>query len=126
MAATHWVRYRSRDGLTIPALLTVPNGSEGKRVPLVVEIHGGPYVSATRWGYDPLVQFLASRGYAVLQPQFRGTNGFGENFLVAGIRQWGGGMQEELGGGGQRGHAPSNGGPPRGCFFGAGHGGCRG
>ena len=76
MAATRWVRYPARDGLTIPALLTVPTNAKGKPVPLVVDIHGGPNVEATSWGFDTEVQFMVSRGYAVLQPQFRGTRGF--------------------------------------------------
>ncbi|MGH8849488.1 MAG: prolyl oligopeptidase family serine peptidase, partial [Casimicrobiaceae bacterium] len=96
MAPTRWVRYAARDGLTIPALLTIPLGGEGKRVPLVVDIHGGPNVPATHWGYDPDVQFLASRGYAVLQPQFRGTEGFGWKFESAGFRKWGDEMQDDL------------------------------
>ncbi len=123
MAATRWVRYRSRDGLTIPALLTVPKGSEGKRVPLVVEIHGGPNVAATRWGYNALVQFLASRGYAVLQPQFRGTNGFGANFLAAGFRKWGDEMQDDIEDGVKWAIAQGIADPDRVCFYGASYGG---
>jgi dipeptidyl aminopeptidase/acylaminoacyl peptidase len=72
IAPTQWVRYKARDGLVIPALLTVPRDAAGKPVPLIVDIHGGPNVYATTWGYHiyfPEVNFFASRGYAVLQPQ---------------------------------------------------------
>jgi dipeptidyl aminopeptidase/acylaminoacyl peptidase len=96
MAAGQWVRYPARDGLTIPALLTLPSGNSSKSLPLVVVIHGGPYVEATPWGYNAEVQFLASRGYAVLQPQFRGTKGFGWRLHRAGFRQWGDAMQDDL------------------------------
>lgn len=96
MAPMRWVSYPARDGLSIPALLTVPRDSAGRRVPLVVMIHGGPYVPANRWGYAPAVQFFASRGYAVLVPQFRGTLGFGRAFEAAGFRAWGTAMQDDL------------------------------
>ena len=91
-----FVRYRARDGLSIPAYLTMPKGSEGKQVPLIVDIHGGPYVGAARYGYDSEAQFFASRGYAVLQPDFRGTRGYGEAFYKAGWRQWGLAMQDDV------------------------------
>jgi dipeptidyl aminopeptidase/acylaminoacyl peptidase len=66
------------------------------RLPLVVDIHGGPHVSANVWGYDREVQFFASRGYAVLQPQFRGTGGFGLKHLTSSYREWGLAMQDDL------------------------------
>ena len=66
------------------------------RLPLVVDIHGGPHVSANVWGYDREVQFFASRGYAVLQPQFRGTGGFGLKHLTSSYREWGLAMQDNL------------------------------
>jgi dipeptidyl aminopeptidase/acylaminoacyl peptidase len=123
MAPTQWVRYKARDGLTIPALLTIPLGGQGKRVPLVVDIHGGPNVPATRWGYNPDVQFLASRGYAVLQPQFRGTEGFGWKFESAGFRKWGDEMQDDLEDGVKWAVAQGIADPDRVCFFGASYGG---
>jgi dipeptidyl aminopeptidase/acylaminoacyl peptidase len=126
MAGTRWVRYTSRDGLVIPALLTLPKGSEGKRVPLVVDVHGGPYVPATRWGYnpyDPHVQFFASRGYAVLQPQFRGTAGFGWKFFSAGFRKWGDEMQDDLEDGVKWAVEQGISDPDRVCFYGASYGG---
>jgi len=126
MAGTRWVRYTSRDGLTIPALLTLPKASAGKRVPLVVDVHGGPNVPATRWGYDlydPHVQFFASRGYAVLQPQFRGTSGFGWKFFSAGFRKWGDEMQDDLEDGVKWAVAQDIVDPDRVCFYGASYGG---
>jgi dipeptidyl aminopeptidase/acylaminoacyl peptidase len=91
------VRYMVRDGMEIPAYLTVPRGvEEGVRVPVVILPHGGPW-ARDRWGYDPYTQFLANRGYAVLQPNFRGSTGYGKNFLNAGNKEWGtGAMQHDI------------------------------
>jgi dipeptidyl aminopeptidase/acylaminoacyl peptidase len=89
------VRYRSSDGLEIPAYLTLPKGVEPKGLPAVILPHGGPW-SRDTWGYRGLVQFLANRGYAVLQPNFRGSTGYGKQFLNAGNRQWGEKMQDDL------------------------------
>ncbi|RQD60648.1 MAG: S9 family peptidase [Desulfonatronovibrio sp. MSAO_Bac4] len=90
------IRYKSRDGLSIPAYLTLPRGPEPENLALVVLPHGGPWVRDT-WGYDPQVQFLANRGYAVLQPNFRGSSGFGKSFLNAGNKEWGTGyMQHDI------------------------------
>ncbi len=90
------IEYRARDGLLIHGFLTLPAGAEGKRVPLIIHPHGGPYGIYDQWGYDPEVQFLASRGYAVLQPNYRGSGGYGITFLLAGRREWGGKMQDDL------------------------------
>ncbi len=89
------IRYPSSDGLEIPAYLTLPRGVPAKNLPLVVVPHGGPWARDV-WGYDPLSQFLANRGYAVLQPNFRGSTGFGKRFLDAGNRQWGDRMQDDI------------------------------
>ena len=123
MAPTRWVRYKARDGMVIPALLTAPRDGAGKKLPLVVHIHGGPNVPANRWGYDPEVQFLASRGYAVLQPQFRGTLGFGWKLESAGFRKWGDEMQDDLEDGVKWAVAQGIADPDRVCFFGASYGG---
>jgi len=85
-----------RDGVTLHGYLTVPNGSNGKNLPLVVHPHGGPSGVSDNWGFDPEVQLLASRGYAVLQVNFRGSGGYGRNFMHSGYRQWGGKMQDDL------------------------------
>lgn len=90
------ISYPARDGLTIHGYLTLPAGAEGKRVPLIVHPHGGPYGVRDEWGYDPEVQLLANRGYAVLQPNYRGSSGYGASFLLAGRKEWGGKMQDDL------------------------------
>ena len=123
MSPQRWVRYAARDGLSIPALLTVPKDSGGKPVPLVVDIHGGPNVPATAWGFDPEVQFFASRGYAVLQPQFRGTEGFGQHLLTAGYRHWGDTMQDDLEDGVRWTVDQGIVDPQRVCFYGGSYGG---
>ena len=123
MARTAWVRYRARDGLVIPALLTRPATSAAGPLPLVVLIHGGPHVPAGAWGFDPEVQFLASRGYAVLQPQFRGTRGFGWKLLSSGYRQWGDTMQDDLADGVDWAVAGGIADPRRVCYYGASYGG---
>lgn len=88
--------YAARDGTTIPAYVTLPPGvTEIENLPLVVLPHGGP-ASRDYPEFDPIAQFLATRGYAVLQPQFRGSSGFGDRFENAGIRQWGGLMQDDV------------------------------
>lgn len=87
--------YAARDGTTIPAYLTLPPGSSGKGLPLVVMPHGGPE-SRDEYEFDWFAQFLATRGYAVLQPQFRGSTGFGDDFRRAGTGEWGGLMQDDV------------------------------
>ncbi|MFB6279653.1 MAG: alpha/beta fold hydrolase [Salinibacter sp.] len=90
------ITYEARDGLTIPAYLTVPKGVEAKNLPTVMFIHGGPW-SRDTWGYDAFAQFLANRGYAVLQPNYRGSSGYGQSFLHAGDEEWGtGAMQHDI------------------------------
>jgi dipeptidyl aminopeptidase/acylaminoacyl peptidase len=89
------ISYPARDGTVIPALQTLPPASSGKNLPLVVLPHGGPNYHDD-YAYDWLVQFLATRGYAVLQPQFRGSTGFGIAFERAGDRQWGRLMQDDI------------------------------
>lgn len=90
------VRYMARDGLEIPAYLTLPRGAEVMGLPAVILPHGGPW-ARDFWGYDPYAQFLANRGYAVLQPNFRGSTGYGKHFLNAGNNEWGtGAMQHDL------------------------------
>ncbi len=96
MGSQEVVRYKARDGLMIPALLTLPPGGKRKNLPLVVLVHGGPYVRGDSWGWDPEAHFLSSRGYAVLQPEFRGSTGFGSAHFRAGWKQWGLGMQNDI------------------------------
>jgi dipeptidyl aminopeptidase/acylaminoacyl peptidase len=87
--------YKSSDGLDIPAYLTLPKGLEAKNLPLVVYPHGGPW-GRDSFGYDTNAQFLANRGYAVLQPNFRASTGYGKKFLNAGNGQWGRKMQDDI------------------------------
>jgi dipeptidyl aminopeptidase/acylaminoacyl peptidase len=89
------ISYRSRDGLTIHGYLTIPAGVPAKNLPTVLFVHGGPW-SRDRWGYSPTVQWLANRGYAVLQVNFRGSSGYGKEFLNAGNREWAGKMHDDL------------------------------
>lgn len=89
------IRYKSSDGLEIPAYLTLPKGIEAKNLPLVVFPHGGPW-GRDSWGYDSYAQFLANRGYAVLQMNFRGSTGYGKKFLDGGNKQWGDLMQDDI------------------------------
>lgn len=86
---------KARDGLPLVSYLTIPPGAEPKKLPLVLDIHGGPWF---RWGdeFDPEVQLLANRGYAVLQVNYRGSTGYGLSFLNAGTNQWGRGTQLDL------------------------------
>lgn len=89
------IRYKSSDGLEIPAYLTLPKGLPEKGLPLVVFPHGGPW-GRDSWGYNTFAQFLANRGYAVLSPNFRASTGYGKKFLNAGNREWGRKMQDDL------------------------------
>lgn len=89
------IRYPSSDGLEIPAYLTLPKGVAAKGLPLLVVPHGGPWARDT-FGYDPWAQFFANRGYAVLQPNFRGSTGYGQEFLNAGNNEWGQKMQDDV------------------------------
>jgi dipeptidyl aminopeptidase/acylaminoacyl peptidase len=89
------VRYASSDGLEIPAYLTLPLGVKHEKLPAILVPHGGPWYRDS-WGYDPIAQFLANRGYAVLQPNFRASTGYGKAFLNAGNKEWGLKMQDDL------------------------------
>ena len=89
------IRYKSSDGLEIPAYLTLPAGIPAKNLPLVVVPHGGPWARDS-WGYNSFAQFLANRGYAVLSPNFRGSTGYGKKFIDAGNGQWGDKMQDDI------------------------------
>ncbi len=95
LASMRAITYKSSDGLEIPAYLTLPRGVPARGLPLVVHPHGGPWFRDT-WGYDSFAQFLANRGYAVLQPNFRGSTGYGRKFLDAGNKEWGDRMQDDI------------------------------
>ncbi|HWQ81251.1 MAG TPA: S9 family peptidase [Ignavibacteria bacterium] len=89
------VQYTSRDGLTINGYLTLPRDVEAKNLPVVINPHGGPW-HRDSWGYNPEIQFLANRGYAVLQMNFRGSTGYGKKFWEASFKQWGLKMQDDI------------------------------
>jgi len=89
------IRFQARDGLTLNAYLTTPRGVPAKNLPMVVLVHPGPW-SRNAWGFDAEAQWLANRGYAVLQVNYRGSVGFGKDFGNAANRDWGGAMQQDL------------------------------
>jgi dipeptidyl aminopeptidase/acylaminoacyl peptidase len=95
MGQTRVVRYKARDGLEIPGYLTVPAGKEAKNLPLIAWIHGGPW-ARDDWGYNAEVQFFASRGYAVFQPNYRGSTGFGQKHTSSAFKQLGQSMQDDI------------------------------
>lgn len=95
MADMQPIKYRSRDGLIIHGYLTLPKGLEAKNLPVIVNPHGGPW-KRNVWEFNPEAQFLANRGYAVLQVNFRGSDGYGREFLERGFKQWGQGMQNDI------------------------------
>lgn len=89
------IAFSARDGLELRGYLTLPFGVEPRHLPTVLYVHGGPWYR-DRWGYEPIVQWLANRGYAVLQVNFRGSAGYGKAFLNAGNREWAGAMRTDL------------------------------
>ena len=123
MSEQQLLHYKARDGLDIPAWLTVPRHGSGKQLPLVVLVHGGPYLRGSSWQWNAQVQFLASRGYAVLQPEFRGSTGFGSKHFRAGWKQWGLKMQDDIADGARWAIAEGVADPRRICIAGASYGG---
>ena len=117
------ITFKARDGVTLHGYLTLPRDTDGKNLPMVVIVHGGPYGIRDQWTYDPEVQLFASRGYAVLQVNYRGSGGYGNRFLSLGIRHWGDTMQDDVADGVhwaiKRGVAD----PRRICIFGISYGG---
>jgi dipeptidyl aminopeptidase/acylaminoacyl peptidase len=115
------ITYKARDGLTIQGYLTLPRGG-GKNLALIVNPHGGPWARDS-WGYDPEVQFLANRGYAVLQINFRGSTGYGRAFWEASFKQWGKTMQDDVTDGVKYAIAQGIADPKRICIYGGSYGG---
>ncbi len=96
MAFMKSIKYKSRDGLTIPGYLTLPlDYKKGEKLPVVINPHGGPW-ARDNWGFNPEIQFLANRGYAVLQMNFRGSVGYGREFWEISFKQWGKTMQDDI------------------------------
>ncbi|MCK4980892.1 MAG: S9 family peptidase [Candidatus Delongbacteria bacterium] len=89
------IEYTSRDGLKINGYLTLPVGVEHKNLPVIINPHGGPW-HRDQWGFNPEIQFLANRGYAILQMNFRGSTGYGREFLEIAYKQWGLTMQDDI------------------------------
>jgi dipeptidyl aminopeptidase/acylaminoacyl peptidase len=95
MAPMKPIHYTARDGTVIHGYLTLPVGRPAKNLPVIVNPHGGPW-ARDAWGYNPEVQFLANRGYAVFQPNFRGSTGYGRAFWEKSFKQWGRTMQDDI------------------------------
>nr|WP_315222313.1 alpha/beta fold hydrolase [uncultured Duganella sp.] len=123
MGTRELVRYAARDGLDIPAWLTLPPGGPHKNLPMVVLVHGGPFVRGGSWNWNADAQFLASRGYAVLEPEFRGSTGYGEKHFRAGWKQWGLKMQDDIADGTRWAIAQGTADAKRICIAGASYGG---
>ena len=96
MASIKPFAFTSRDGKKVHGYLTIPNGSNGKNLPLIVNPHGGPIGPRDSWGFNPEAQLFASRGYAVLQVNYRGSGGYGRAFQDAGHQQWADGIQNDI------------------------------
>ena len=95
MAKMKPISYLTRDSLTIHGYLTLPKGIEAKNLPVIVNPHGGPWARDS-WGFNPEIQFLANRGYAVLQMNFRGSTGYGKKFWQSSFKEWGKKMQDDI------------------------------
>ncbi|MYM23458.1 prolyl oligopeptidase family serine peptidase [Duganella sp. FT135W] len=115
--------YKARDGLQIPVWLTLPPGGAKKNLPMVVLVHGGPWVRGGRWEWNADAEFLASRGYAVLEPEFRGSTGYGKQLFRAGWKQWGLKMQDDIADGARWAVAQGYADAGRICIAGASYGG---
>lgn len=122
MATMKPIEYKSRDGLTIHGYLTLPAGKEAKNLPVIVNPHGGPWARDS-WGFNPEVQFLANRGYAVLQMNFRGSTGYGKQFWQASFKQWGKTMQDDVSDGVQQLVKDGVADAKRVCIYGGSYGG---
>lgn len=95
LAKTDPITFESRDGLTIHGYITFPPGEKKENLPMILNVHGGPW-SRDTWGFDQEVQWMANRGYVVLQVNFRGSSGYGKDFLNAGNKEWGAKMHDDL------------------------------
>ena len=127
MAEVDFQRIKARDGRDLPLWLTVPPGrkpaKDGAAGPAIVLVHGGPWMRGGQWEWDGLEQFLASRGYVVIQPEFRGSTGYGQAHFRAGWRQWGRAMQDDVADALQWAVQQGWADPRRVCIIGASYGG---
>jgi dipeptidyl aminopeptidase/acylaminoacyl peptidase len=117
------VAYKARDGETIHGYLTIPPGRELKDLPLIVNPHGGPYGVRDEWGFNPETQFLANRGYAVLQMNYRGSGGYGKRFIDIAYGRWGLEMQDDITDGVAWAVEEGIADPDRVCIYGGSYGG---
>ena len=120
-AATDFFRIKARDGLEIPVYVTKPAGKGPW--PTVVLVHGGPFLRGWAWEWDGESQFLAARGYLVVKPEFRGSNGYGDALRIAGYRQWGLKMQDDIADATRWAAAQGMADPDRTCIAGGSYGG---
>lgn len=123
MAQQDFVRIKARDGLSLPIYVTKPAGKSAAPRPAVVLVHGGPQLRGNVWGWRDEAQFLASRGYVVIEPEFRGGDGFGYRHLSAGFKQWGLAMQDDVTDATQWAIKEAGVDPKRICIAGASYGG---
>lgn len=123
MAEMRPIRVQAHDGLDLHGYLTLPPGHGEKNLPMIVVPHGGPHGYRDSWGFDPEMQLLANRGYAVLQVNFRASGGYGLAFEYAGYRQWAGHMQDDLAAAVRWAIAQGHADPERICIYGASYGG---
>ncbi len=123
MAEVKYVSYQARDGETIYGYLTLPPGKEAKDLPLIIHPHGGPYGVRDNWGFNRELQFLANRGYAVLQMNYRGSGGYGKRFMDIAWGKWGLEMQDDVTDGVRWAISEGIADPKRVCIYGASYGG---
>ena len=117
------IEFQARDGLKVHGYLTIPAGSSGKNMPVITLPHGGPHGIRDEWGFDWETQLFASRGYAVLQINYRGSGGYGRKFQDLGYNNWGTTMQDDLADGVQWAVKQGYADPNRLCIYGASYGG---
>jgi len=117
------ISFKARDGLSLHGYITVPAGSSGRNLPLIINPHGGPHGPRDEWGFNPEVQLLANRGYAVLQVNYRGSGGYGNAFEGLGYRKWGTAMQDDLTDAVKWAVSQGIADPSRVCIYGASYGG---
>ncbi|WP_052633414.1 alpha/beta hydrolase family protein [Pseudoxanthomonas suwonensis] len=117
------ISFKARDGLPLHGYITIPAGSSGKNLPMIVNPHGGPHGPRDEWGFNPEVQLFANRGYAVLQVNYRGSGGYGNAFEGLGYRKWGTTMQDDLTDAVKWAVSQGIADPDRICIYGASYGG---
>ena len=122
MAGTRAIEVKAQDGLVLHGYLTLPTGARAENLPMVVLPHGGPFGVFDQWSFDRDVQLLAGAGYAVLRINFRGSGNYGRAFLHAGVRQWGGKMQNDVADATRWAIGQGIADPGRICIFGASYG----